>query len=269
MNRMNRTLYLLPVVLLAMACGRADGHQAGRATSTATINRSWPASEIRQLRVQEVDGSVSVEAAETTEITLVATAKGNIEITKGVENDGLFETRLDGDVLTIGRKEHRRRSFEIPFLFDRSRREIHYLLRVPATVSLDISTVNGRIATRGMDGETEVATVNGTIDVETGGSHELYATTVNGRVRAKFLHDFQGAKFRTVNGGVEATLPNNASFNVDLSQVNGDFEASFPLNIHSNPGRRLVSGEVNGGRHELKVVTVNGDVELKQLDGSV
>ena len=57
---------------------------------------------------------------------------------------------------------------------------------------------------------------------------------------------------KTVNGGVTAALPPSASFTGDFSQVNGDFEAAFPLNIHSHPGSRRVSGEVNGGRYELQ-----------------
>ena len=146
--------------------------------------------------------------------------------------------------------------------------EIDYVLRVPATVSLAVTTVNGKIATKGIDGDMKAATVNGPIDIETAGTSELQATTVNGRVRAKFTRDFQGARFKTVNGGVTATLPTNASFAVNLSQVNGDFEASFPLSIHSNPGSRRVSGDVNGGAHELKIVTVNGDVELARLNGT-
>jgi DUF4097 and DUF4098 domain-containing protein YvlB len=92
---------------------------------------------------------------------------------------------------------------------------------------------------------------------------------VNGRVRAKFVREFNGARFKTVNGSVKATLPQNASFNVNLSQVNGDFEASFPLSINSHPGSRRVSGEVNGGQHPLKITTVNGDVELARLNGSL
>ena len=136
----------------------------------------------------------------------------------------------------------------------------------PQKVSLEANTVNGRIATRGIDGETAATSVNGTIDVEVSGNNELAATTVNGRVKARFTKSFQGAKFRTVNGGVEAFLPQQASFTVDLAQVNGDFEAAFPLSITSHPGRRRVSGEVNGGQHELKIVTVNGDVELARLN---
>ncbi len=270
LNRLVRALYLLTIAaLLAVSCGRAEGHaRSGKNEAKATITRTWPASSVRELRVFEVDGSISVQAADTNEISLVATAEGDLEIKKGEENDGLFETKLEAGELKIGRREHHRKGF-IPFLFGRDDKRIHYALRVPPTVNLDVNTVNGRIVTRGVAGETEATTVNGTIDIETAGTRELQATTVNGRVRAKFLESFQGARFKTVNGGVEAILPQTASFNVDLSQVNGDFEASFPLNIHSNPGSRRVSGEVNGGEHELKITTVNGDVQLARLNGNL
>ena len=275
MNRLNRSLYLLPIVAVTMAgavaCGRVEGRTSRNGSDArVTITRNWPAASIRQLRVFEVDGSISVEAAPTSEISLVATASGDLEIKKGVENDGLFETTLDGDTLRIGRKENRRKGFtvDIPLLFGRDEKRIDYVLRVPPTLVLEVMTVNGRIVTRGVEGETQATTVNGKIDIETAGLSELRATTVNGQVKAKFTRDFQGARFKTVNGGVEAFFPQNASFAVDLSQVNGDFEASFPLSIHSNPGSRRVSGEVNGGRHDLKIVTVNGDVELAKLNGT-
>jgi hypothetical protein len=264
MNSSKRAVYLLLVALAATSCGRVRSHHHGHSSTSVTISRSWPAASIHELDVFEVGGKISVEAVPTTEISLVATARGDLEVKKGAENDGLFETRLDGETLHIGRKEKRRHGFT--FLFDRNDVEIDYILRVPASVSLDLSTVNGRIVTRGTEGWTEASTVNGSLDLETTGDQKLTASSVNGRVKAKFLKSFQGARFKSVNGGVEAILPQSASFSVDLSQVNGDFEASFPLSVHSNPGSRRVSGEVNGGEHELKIVTVNGDVELARLN---
>lgn len=268
MNRPNRALYLLPVaLLLASACGRAEGNSSVRENDAkVTITHTWPAANLRALHVIEVDGSVKVEASQTNEISLIAIAEGDLDIDKTKPNQGLFETTIEGDTLKIGRRNKQRFNVHIPFIFERSSRRVNYALRVPPSVSLDINTVNGRITTRGVDGDADLTSVNGTIDIETSGSHELQATTVNGKVRAKFLQSFQGARFRTVNGGVLATLPQNASFTVDLSQVNGDFEASFPLSIHSNPGSRRVSGEVNGGQHALKITTVNGDIELARLD---
>ncbi len=268
MNRLNRTIYLLAIVLAVTACEQRE-HRIRHSDTKATISRSWPATDIRQLEVFEVSGSVSIEAANVNEITLIATAHGDLDLNPQAENKGLFETKIDGDRLRIGRREHTRKGWDFPIFFDRDEVEIDYKLTIPAAVSLDLSTVNGRITTRGIEGETEASTVNGSIDLETAGTEPLYATTVNGRVKAKFLRTFQGAKFKSVNGGVLATLPNDASFSVDLSQVNGDFEASFPLSIHSNPGSRRVSGEVNGGAHVLKIVTVNGDVELARLNDSL
>jgi hypothetical protein len=269
MNTLRRPLYLLAVTsmvaLLATGCDEERERRTSR-NAEATISRSWPAGAIREVKVAETNGSISVEAAPVSEITLVANAHGDLEIRKGVENDGLFETKLEGDTLSIGRTRRHRRGFRIERLFNWKReRRIDYILRVPQKIDVALTTVNGKIVTRGVEGETRTATVNGAIDIETSGDRELSATTVNGRVHAKFMRSFHGARFKTVNGRVTAFLPQGASFNVDLSQVNGDFEAAFPLSINSNPGSRRVSGEVNGGEHELRIVTVNGDIELARL----
>ncbi|HEX8172127.1 MAG TPA: DUF4097 family beta strand repeat-containing protein [Thermoanaerobaculia bacterium] len=253
-------------MLLAAACGEERTH--GASDRTVTISRTWPATAVHALRVFEVNGSISVDASPGDAISLTATVHGrDVAPKQGVENQGLFETRLDGDVLSIGRKREEKHGLHIPMLFGSDEVQIDYVLHVPPSVTLDASTVNGRIATRGVEGETEATTVNGTIDVESAGISEVRATTVNGKVKAKFLRGFEGARLKTVNGGVTAWLPASASFSVDLAQMNGDFEAAFPLSIHSDPGRRRVSGTINGGDHELKIVTVNGDVELEKLGG--
>lgn len=262
MRKSFATLLLLAAVLLTPACDDVHARgsrRKGGAEKSVTVTKSWPAADIENLRVDEVDGMISVEAASTNEISLVAVATGDLELEPEKDNQGLFETSVEGDTLRIGRREKKKK---FNFMWDDDDVRIEYTLKVPADLSLDVNTVNGRISTRGIDGETEATSVNGTIDVEVSGTNELQATTVNGRVKARFLKDFQGAKFRTVNGGVEASLPPSASFHVDLAQVNGDFEAAFPLSVHSNPGRRRVSGQINGGQHSLKIVTVNGDVEL-------
>jgi hypothetical protein len=267
MNRLTRNVYLpaLVAALVIAGCGRVEGRLSEK--SRATVTRNWPAEGIRELRVFEVSGSISVEPSATNEISLLATARGDLDLDPAKENQGLFDTTLDGGTLRIGRKQERRRGWNIGFFFDNDDVRIDYVLKVPPAVMLDATTVNGRIATRGMEGETEASTVNGSIDVEVAGTHELRATSVNGRVKAKFTESFRGARFKSVNGGVEAFLPKDASFTVNLSQVNGDFEATFPLSIRSNPGSRRVSGEVNGGEYELKITTVNGDVELARLNG--
>jgi hypothetical protein len=254
-TRVNR-LYLLAALILA-------GCTAGE-RRVVTIQRHWPASAIKTIEVDGVDGSLNVEAGSADEVTLVAHVRSvGIGPKQSEENSGYFDTDLSGDTLRIA-QQRARRHVSFPFLF-RNNLTIDYELRVPATVALDMKMINGRIVSRGVDGAMEATTVNGPIEVETAGSNELSARTVNGSVHAKFLHDFRGARLKTVNGGIEALMPPSASFTCDLSQVNGDFEASFPLSIHSNPGSRRVSGQVNGGQFELQITTVNGDVEVQHI----
>ncbi|HEV8657905.1 MAG TPA: DUF4097 family beta strand repeat-containing protein [Thermoanaerobaculia bacterium] len=257
MNTRLRRVYLLGFVLLAAGCVVGERH-------AATIQRRWPASSLRTIEVAGVNGNLSVEAGRPEEVLLVAHVRSvGRTPSRRAENQGYFETELSGDTLHIGQKDDRVR-VHFPFII-RSKVTIDYALRVPPTVALDLKMINGRITSRGVDGAGEFTTINGPIDIETAGTNEMEAHTVNGSVHARFLRDFRGARLKTINGRIQALLPSSASFTCDLSQVNGDFEASFPLSIHSNPGSRRVSGQVNGGQFELQITTVNGDVEVHNV----
>jgi Putative adhesin len=252
MNSRNRTFYSLAALLLLAGCGAVMERR------TSHVERRWPAGAIHHIEVREIDGAINIEAGSASEIAMDATVRSRVAPKNGQENLGYFTTELNGDTLVIGRKnEHHFRFFSFG-----NETRVDYELRVPASVALDLRTVNGRIATRGVDGGMKAVTVNGRVNIDTPGSSEVEAHTVNGRIEARFATSFQGATLKTVNGGVTASLPLSASFAGDFSQVNGDIEAAFPLNIHSHPGSRRVSGEVNGGRYELRITTVNGDIKI-------
>ena len=244
-------------MLLVTGCVAGERHQT-------TVERRWPVAGIETVQVDGIDGNLSVESGSADEIVLTATVRSRgIAPSDRGDNRGYFETSVTGGTLRIGQKKPR---VQIRFPFaSRARLEIDYALRVPESIALNLNTVNGKIATRGVAGTTQVTIINGTIDAEVGGEKGFKASTVNGAIHARFLRDFKGAHLRTVNGGVAAVLPASASFRCNLSQVNGDFEASFPLSIHSHPGSRRVSGEVNGGDYQLQISTVNGDVEVEHV----
>src|SRR5688500_12584274 len=148
------TLSLLSGLMISSACDHAHARVEGAKTKkekSITINRTWPAAAIKDVRVFEIDGSINVEAADTKDIVLVAVATGDLELKADKENQGLFETRVDGDSLRIGRKEdNNRKKFRISFLWGRDRMRIAYTLKVPREMELDLTTVNGKIATRGI-----------------------------------------------------------------------------------------------------------------------
>lgn len=252
-----RSLAVHSLALASLIAGCAGRIEERR----AHYERTFPATGIRRVEIREVTGRISVEAGSDDRIQMTADilARG-LEPVRGKENDGYFTTEVSGDTLII-ETAHRRNRGAFMF-FHGPELTAEYELHVPASVELDLQTVSGRIATRGISGETSAATVNGELDLEATGSNEISAKAINGRIEARFLSDFHGAHFKTVNGRVTATLPSSASFLGDFTQVSGDFEAAFPLNIHSHPGSRRVSGEVNGGRYALKITTVNGDIKI-------
>lgn len=256
MNSRNRIFYSLSAMLLSalliVGCGSVMERR------TAQVERHWPAAAIHHIEVREIDGAINIEAGPESEISMNASVRSRRAPRNDQENLGYFTTEVSGDTLVIGRRNEHHFHF---FSFGNETR-VDYDLRVPASVALDLRTVNGRIATHGVDGEMKAVTVNGRVNIDTPGSSEVEAHTVNGRIEARFAKSFQGATLKTVNGGVTAVLPLTASFTGDFSQVNGDIEAAFPLNIHSHPGSRRVSGEVNGGRYELRITTVNGDIKI-------
>jgi hypothetical protein len=255
MNTHSRAIYSLLAATLVAGCVPLEQH-------TARFEKKWPATAITRLDVHEVDGTISVDGNSPGEVSMVAVvhARG-VRPDPKKEYQGYFRTELDGNTLTIRTPG----SHGVHFIGWGRDVRIDYELRVPPTVALELRTVNGRIETRAIAGQTAASTVNGEVDIEATGSNEVAAKTVNGRVQAKFLEDFHGAKLGTVNGRVVAILPASASFLGDFTQVNGDFEAAFPLNIHSHPGTRRASGDVNGGRYALKISTVNGDIKIDNV----
>jgi hypothetical protein len=255
MTQRRNCLILVSLLLLA-------GCVEGKRYET-TVQRTWPAAGIHRIALREVDGAIRVEAGVANEISLVAHVESRgIAPNDRKDNKGYFVSNIEGDALVLGREEGHSVRVQIPF-FNSPRLTVDYELRVPPATQMTLRTVNGQIRTIGVNGETMASTVNGGIDLDTAGQNEISARTVNGHVRARFNTAFQGAKLNTVNGSVEAVLPASASFACELSQVNGDFEASFPLSIHSHPGSRRVSGDVNGGRFPLRITTINGDIQVE------
>src|ERR1043165_1929730 len=157
MRRRNNTLLALALLALT-SCVAGERHHD-------QISRKWPADGIKRIDLHEVDGSVDIEGTNANEITLVASVRHRVfQVDPNKENRGYFETKVGGDTLSIGRRGERRVHF-VSF-FHRRDISVDYTLHVPKSVALDVKTVNGRVETRAIDGETRVVTVNGPIDLE-------------------------------------------------------------------------------------------------------
>lgn len=246
---MNRTTAGIAVLAtLAFTAGCNAPHHRSR--NQFEVRKSWPASGITELRVEGTNGRVEITAdASLTEIQMVARCRAP----KGRKEADVLKVEVDGDVLHVAEREHKRKHF----LFGDGGTRIDFDFRVPVNLRLEIDSVNGRIDVDGVDGRMELTTVNGAIEVATP-SGEVVARTVNGSVRADFLESFPGARLKTVNGSVKIRVPKNCRVSPEVRQVNGSFRSDIPVRINA------VS---QGDEKELEVTTVNGSVTLSELGG--
>ena len=142
---------------------------------------------------------------------------------------------------------------------------VNFTVRVPAGVKFNGRTVNGKVEAERLGADVDVKTVNGSINVSTTGLAR--AQTVNGSITAVLgsANWPDGLEFKTVNGGIDLTLPASLSAQVEAKTLNGEITSDFPLTVTGSFSRRRLSGTIGGGGdRQLILETVNGSVQIRR-----
>jgi hypothetical protein len=142
--------------------------------------------------------------------------------------------------------------------------QVDFTVRVPAGVRFRGKTVNGGVEANDITADVEAYTVNGGIRVTAAGV--VKASTVNGSIRATMGRaDWQGElEFATVNGTIELVFPSTLSADVRAETLNGHIETDFPITSQGTISRRRLDGVIGAGGRELRLKTVNGNVEIRR-----
>jgi|SRR5215204_4672048 len=144
---------------------------------------------------------------------------------------------------------------------------VNFTVRVPAGVNFNGRTVNGKVEAERLGADVDVKTVNGSINVSTTGLAR--AQTVNGSITALVGRaDWPaGLEFKTVNGGIDLTLPASLSARVEAKTLNGEITSDFPMTVTGAISRRRLSGTIGGGGdRQLILETVNGGVQIRRAN---
>jgi hypothetical protein len=142
---------------------------------------------------------------------------------------------------------------------------VNFTVRVPAGVNFNGRAVNGNVDVDRLASDVDAKAVNGSIHVSTTGTAR--AQTVNGSITAVMGRaDWPaGLEFKTVNGGIDLTLPASLSARVEAKTLNGEITSDFPLTVSGTFSRRRLSGTIGGGGdRQLILETVNGSVQIRR-----
>jgi DUF4097 and DUF4098 domain-containing protein YvlB len=231
-----RTIKMLAVAVLLGASATRAGEAVDRTVSVA------PDVEVQ---IENVAGSVEVEAWDRSEIRVVADLGDDVE-NLAIEVDG-DEVRIE---VEIPDHEGRRQHWDI---------DSDVQVWIPSRASVDIETVSASVEVAGVGGTLEVETVSGQIDAE-GSPASAELATVSGNI------DFTGSgtaiDAETVSGHIDLE---GVTGRIDVSTVSGSVEvdgsAIERADFESVSGSIKLSADlVRGARVDCS--THSGNVEL-------
>lgn len=284
---MHRTLHITPAcaaaaALLALAgAAHADVVETRELAETIPV----PAGEPLVVIVKNVVGPVRITAhdADRVEMRATETVRGDLQAdierareamqlrTESEPGRVAFRVRPAGDDDDCNCRGRGWDGFSVAYDIE---------VRVPRGATLDVATVNdGDVTVEGVNGEFEIANVNGAVRlVEAGGSGTVH--TVNGDVDAAFARaPAEPSAFRTVNGDLDVTFPADLAAELSFHTMHGDVFTDFDVeSLANSPDVRRERGRffarttgtsafrVGGGGERHSFDTLNGDIYVRKAN---
>lgn len=241
------------------------------ATETAGGNYSNPGTDIRQVSVEWISGSVQVCCGDGEEIQVTETARRPLP-----EGEKMVVTRENDRLHIAWNKSHFR-------LFGFRPLEKHLVISLPKTMILDaleIGTVSAGVSLRGLTGQNlnahtvsgeisayglqaqsiQLSATSGCIDGQRLQANCLKLSTVSGRITGDFSADT--ARLSSTSGRVEAH--GDVGSELTLSSVSGsvqfDGTAGRDFKVNTTSGKQYLA--LKDMPRTIKCGSVSGSVEL-------
>jgi DUF4097 and DUF4098 domain-containing protein YvlB len=217
--------------------------------------------------VETFNGEITVSAAESNKVEAVVTKTGSGATQEAAEAD-LENVKLDfaqdGDKVRIVATRTG------PKMIGSSGASID--LKVPPASSLSLTTSNGELVSKGVQGEITARSSNGQIEVD-GARAKLDLETSNGEVKVDAIGAVVNARstngnvafngslakgshsLSTSNGGLRLALPSSTPFQFSAATSNGTIQSSFS-------GLKTTSGKP-GGNHWSASMATGSDADIQ------
>lgn len=238
-----------------------------RRDNAFTWNGSIPSG--RRILIKNINGPIEVERSTSGRVEVTAEKRWR----RGNPEDVRIEQRKIGDeVLICALWTEDSRCEESGIQTPRNSRwnerndvSVHFLVRVPEGVRVDVNTVNGGLTVSGVTTDVRASTVNGSIEARSAGG-PVRAKTVNGSIRVSMgsMGSADDLEYESVNGSITLELPSNFGAQLELSTVNGRVSTDFPITVSGTLSPRRLRGTIGSGSTRLRASTVNGSVALRR-----
>lgn len=228
------------------------------------------------VHLRNVTGQISVVASDSSEVEVHATKRwrgrdrGDVHFVKRDTDDGIIICTLyrqveDCSVGGYGGGSPKGGFNPMDLIRGRSRASVDYIVRVPAGVKVDISTISGAIGVADVTSAVKAETVNGRVQVATRYG-PVTANSVNGSVTVAIdsLTQAGDIDLGTVNGSITAQLPRSLQAELSMETVNGSASSAYEVTGNDTSTHKEIKGMIGGGGRKVTLETVNGNVELQR-----
>jgi len=221
------------------------------------VTKTIPIQPGTAVRISGINGFVEVSTADsnTAEIEIVRTAKTQADLEF---HKVLIET-ANGSLVIRGERENERNK---RWGRDRDVRQ-EVTVRLPRSVDLDVSGVNGRVGIGAVDGRVDVSGVNGPVEVAHAGS-TANISGVNGAVTMNLERiASEGLTVSGVNGRVTLAFGEDIDGDLDVNGINGSIDVDMPrVTVQGKVTPQRMRATIGAGGAPIRVTGVNGAVRL-------
>ncbi len=259
---------LAVVALLPLSAGAQDRDADRQSDRSFSWSGTIPAG--KRILIKNINGGVEVERSSNGRVEVSAEKRWRRGDPTWVRVE---QRKIGDDVLICGLWGDNARCDENGIHSDNSNKwnnrnndvSVHFIVRVPDGVRVDISTVNGQLEVSGVTNEVRARTVNGGITARSAGG-PVRARTVNGSINVSMgsVGNADDLEYETTNGSVTISLPADFGAQLELSTVNGRVTTDFPITVSGTLSNRRIRGTVGDGKTRLRASTVNGSVTLRK-----
>ena len=263
-RRVSNAILAIPVLVVASAaasgCDIAMAHLKER--QTAEWRKTYDLQPGGRLEISNVNGKIDVQPAAGNSVEVVAEKSARGASTEAAK-EALDRIEIQESASPTNVRIETKLQRGGGGLFNGSGQEVHYMVKVPASLEVRFSTVNGGIELTGLKGRIVAETTNGGIrahDV----SGSIDASTTNGGVEVELERVADsGVKLGCTNGGIALRLPADAKATISARITNGGINTSG-INIEKSgeASRRRLEGTLNGGGPRIDLEGTNGGIRI-------
>jgi len=259
-----RVHLVLPVFVVAsLAAAGCDIAMADlREQQTAEWRKSYDLQPGGRLEISNVNGKIDVQPGTGTTVEVVAEKSAraaSVEAAKDAVGRIEIQESVSPSKVRIETKVQRRSGG----LFGGWNQEVRYMVKVPASVDVRLTTVNGGIELAGLTGRVTAEATNGGIKAHDV-SGAIDASTTNGGVEVDLAAVADsGVKLGCTNGGIRLRLPSSAKATISARVTNGGINTNgLNLETSGEASRRRLDGRINGGGPRIDLEGTNGGIRI-------